>query len=143
MLDSLARLLYRRRRRVLLATVLLVVVAGAIGGPVASVLSSDNDFDPPGAEAVKAREAIATATGASAGKVSRRGVPLMYSMTIPSRPSGSSKISCVRTMPGCTMLSATSASRLNRARICSSSTSAADSSILILTSRASRASNAR
>ena len=59
MLDSLARLLYRRRRRVLIGAVLLVVVAGAVGGPVAGLLDSDDDFDPPSAEAVQAREAIA------------------------------------------------------------------------------------
>ena len=66
MLDSLARLIHRRRRRVLVGAVLLVVVAGAVGGPVAGLLDSDDDFDPPSAEAVQAREAIARATGASA-----------------------------------------------------------------------------
>src|SRR5215218_10629383 len=66
MLDSLARLMFRRRRRVLAAAVLLVVLGGAIGGPVAGILDSDDDFDPPAAEAVQAREAIADATGASA-----------------------------------------------------------------------------
>ena len=66
MLDSLARLMFRRRRRVLVGAVLLVLVAGAVGGPVAGLLDSDDDFDPPSAEAVQAREAIASATGASA-----------------------------------------------------------------------------
>jgi putative drug exporter of the RND superfamily len=66
MLASLARLMFRRRRRVLVGTVVLVFVAGAIGGPVAGLLDSDDDFDPPSAEAVQAREAIADATGASA-----------------------------------------------------------------------------
>jgi uncharacterized membrane protein YdfJ with MMPL/SSD domain len=66
MLDSLARLMYRRRRRVLVGAVLFVILAGAVGGPVAGLLDSDNDFDPPSAEAVQAREAIADATGASA-----------------------------------------------------------------------------
>ena len=66
MLSRLANLLYRRRRRVLIGAVVLVVVAGAVGGPVAGLLDSDNDFDPPSAEAVQAREAIADATGASA-----------------------------------------------------------------------------
>jgi uncharacterized membrane protein YdfJ with MMPL/SSD domain len=66
MLDSLARRLHRRRRRVLAGAVLLVLVAGAVGGPVAGLLDSDDDFDPPAAEAVQAREAIADATGASA-----------------------------------------------------------------------------
>jgi uncharacterized membrane protein YdfJ with MMPL/SSD domain len=66
MLASLARLMFRRRRRVLVGAVLLVIVAGAVGGPVAGMLDSDDDFDPPNAEAVQAREAIADATGASA-----------------------------------------------------------------------------
>jgi uncharacterized membrane protein YdfJ with MMPL/SSD domain len=66
MLESLARLMFRRRRRVLIGAVLLVIVAGAVGGPVAGLLNSDDDFDPPSAEAVQAREAIARATGASA-----------------------------------------------------------------------------
>src|SRR5215217_5517356 len=66
MLDSLARLMFRRRRGVLAGAVLLVVVAGAIGGPIAGLLDSDDDFDPPSAEAVQAREAVARATGASA-----------------------------------------------------------------------------
>jgi uncharacterized membrane protein YdfJ with MMPL/SSD domain len=66
MLDSLARLMFRRRRRVLVGALLFVVLAGAVGGPVAGLLDSDDDFDPPSAEAVQAREAIADATGASA-----------------------------------------------------------------------------
>jgi RND superfamily putative drug exporter len=66
MLSRLALLLHRRRRRVLVGAVLLVLVAGAVGGPVAGLLDADNDFDPPSAEAVQAREAIADATGASA-----------------------------------------------------------------------------
>jgi uncharacterized membrane protein YdfJ with MMPL/SSD domain len=66
MLDSLARLMYRRRRRVLVGAVLFVILGGAVGGPVAGLLDSDDDFDPPAAEAVQAREAIAGATGASA-----------------------------------------------------------------------------
>jgi uncharacterized membrane protein YdfJ with MMPL/SSD domain len=66
MLDSLARLMFRRRRRVLVGAVLFVVLAGAVGGPIAGLLDSDDDFDPPSAEAVQAREAIADATGASA-----------------------------------------------------------------------------
>jgi len=66
MLDSLARLMFRRRRRVLVGALLFVLLAGAVGGPVAGLLDSDDDFDPPSAEAVQAREAIARATGASA-----------------------------------------------------------------------------
>src|SRR5215210_5575425 len=66
MLSRLARLLFRRRRRVLVGAVLLVLVGGVVGGPVAGLLDSDDDFDPPSAEAVQAREAIADSTGASA-----------------------------------------------------------------------------
>src|SRR5215216_4685482 len=58
--------MFHRRRRVLLGAVLLVLVGGAVGGPVAGLLDSDDDFDPPSAEAVQAREAVARATGASA-----------------------------------------------------------------------------
>ena len=43
----------------LVGAVLLVAVAGSVGGPVAGLLDSDDDFDPPAAEAVQAREAIA------------------------------------------------------------------------------------
>ena len=66
MLDRLARFLHRRRRAVLAGAFVLVIVAGVVGGPVAGLLQSDDDFDPPAAEAVQAREAIAAATGASA-----------------------------------------------------------------------------
>ena len=66
MLDRLARFLHRRRRPVLAGAFVLVIVAGVIGGPVAGLLQSDDDFDPPAAEAVQAREAIAASTGASA-----------------------------------------------------------------------------
>src|SRR5215207_6359772 len=66
MLSSLAYLVHRRRRRVLVGAVLLVLVAGVVGGPVAGLLDSDDDFDAPSAEAVQAREAITAATGASA-----------------------------------------------------------------------------
>src|SRR5215213_3067462 len=58
--------MFRRRRRVLVGALLFVLLAGAVGGPVAGLLDSDDDFDPPSAEAVQAREAIARATGASA-----------------------------------------------------------------------------
>ena len=63
-LDSLARLIHRRRRRVLVAAVLFVALAGSIGGPVAGLLDSDDDFDDPAAEAVQVREELQKATGA-------------------------------------------------------------------------------
>jgi uncharacterized membrane protein YdfJ with MMPL/SSD domain len=78
-MDSLARLVFRRRRRFLIGALVLAIVGGAIGGPVAGLLDSDDDFDPPSAEAVQAREAIAGATGASASPdivaLVRLGVP--------------------------------------------------------------------
>ena len=39
MLASLARLMFRRRRRVLVGAVLPAIFAGAIGGPVAGLLT--------------------------------------------------------------------------------------------------------
>jgi uncharacterized membrane protein YdfJ with MMPL/SSD domain len=65
-LDWLARLLDRRRRLVLLASVVLVFAAGAFGGPVVGLLDTGDDFEDPASESVRAREAIATATGRSA-----------------------------------------------------------------------------
>ena len=66
MLDSLAQLLFRRRRAVLVAGFLAVALAGVLGGPVAGLLDSQDDFDPPAADAVQARERLTAATGASA-----------------------------------------------------------------------------
>jgi uncharacterized membrane protein YdfJ with MMPL/SSD domain len=66
MLRSLADAIFRRRRLVLVATVVFVALAGAVGGPVAGLLDSSDDFDDPASEAVIAREAIVRATGASA-----------------------------------------------------------------------------
>ena len=66
MLDRLARLLDRRRRLVLFASVVLVFAAGAFGGPVVGLLEVGDDFEDPASESVRAREAIATATGRSA-----------------------------------------------------------------------------
>ena len=68
MLDSLARLSTVAAAASSIGAVLLVVVAGAVGGPVAGLLDSDDDFDPPSAEAVQAREAIA-------GRPARRRTP--------------------------------------------------------------------
>ena len=66
MLDSLAQVLFRRRRAVLVAGFLAVALAGVLGGPVAGLLNSQDDFDPPSADAVQARERLTAATGASA-----------------------------------------------------------------------------
>jgi uncharacterized membrane protein YdfJ with MMPL/SSD domain len=65
-LTALAQLLFRRRRAVLVGAFLVVAMAGVLGGPVAGLLDADDDFDPPAAEAVQAREQLAGATGASA-----------------------------------------------------------------------------
>jgi RND superfamily putative drug exporter len=66
MLATLAQLLFRRRRAVLAGMVVLIAFGGAFGGPVAGLLNASDDFDPPSAEAVQAREQLAAATGASA-----------------------------------------------------------------------------
>ena len=64
MCAALARLATTHPRRVLAATVLFVAVAGAFGGPVASLLNSDNDsFSDTGAESAKALERIEKASG--------------------------------------------------------------------------------
>ena len=66
MLDRLAAFLYRRRRRVLWASLVVVLAAGFFGGPVFGLLESGDDFDDPQAEAPRASQDIARATGASA-----------------------------------------------------------------------------
>jgi RND superfamily putative drug exporter len=63
MLAALARLATRRPRRVLGATALLFVVAVVVGGPVAGLLSTGNDFADPGAESIAAGERIEAAAG--------------------------------------------------------------------------------
>ena len=65
-MDRLARLIARRRRLVLALTVVFVVFAGAFGGPVVSLLDSDDDFEDHGSESILARDAVEQATGRSA-----------------------------------------------------------------------------
>jgi uncharacterized membrane protein YdfJ with MMPL/SSD domain len=65
-MDRLARLIHRRRRLVLAVTVVFVLFAGAYGGPVVTLLDSDDDFEDHGSEAVLARDAVQRATGRSA-----------------------------------------------------------------------------
>jgi len=65
-MDRLARLIYRRRRLVLAFTVVFMLFAGAYGGPVVSLLDSDDDFEDHGSESVLARDAVERATGRSA-----------------------------------------------------------------------------
>src|SRR5687767_7176805 len=65
MLDQLSQLLFRRRRAVLAAFFVAFGLAGALGGPVATILKSDDDFDDPAAEAIVARAQLTAATGAS------------------------------------------------------------------------------
>ncbi len=67
-MTRLARLATTRPRRVALLAVLYLVVAGAVGGPVAGLLSSGNeDFFDPGSESVAAREAAERETGVHPG----------------------------------------------------------------------------
>jgi uncharacterized membrane protein YdfJ with MMPL/SSD domain len=65
-MDRLARLIDRRRRLVLAFTVVFVLFAGAFGGPVVSLLDSDDDFEDHGSESILARDAVERATGRSA-----------------------------------------------------------------------------
>jgi uncharacterized membrane protein YdfJ with MMPL/SSD domain len=65
-MDGLARLIVRRRRLVLAFTVVFVLFAGAYGGPVVSLLDTDDDFEDHGSESVLARDAVERATGRSA-----------------------------------------------------------------------------
>jgi uncharacterized membrane protein YdfJ with MMPL/SSD domain len=65
-MDRLARLIFRRRRLVLAFTVGFVLFAGAYGGPVVSLLDSDDDFEDHGSESIQARDAVERATGRSA-----------------------------------------------------------------------------
>src|SRR5687768_3058490 len=67
MFAALARLANTHPRRVLVLTVFFFVIGGAIGGPVAGVLNSDNDsFSDTSSESTKALERIQKASGESA-----------------------------------------------------------------------------
>lgn len=67
MLDALGALLARRARLVLLIAVVAIAAAGVFGGPVVALLGSDDDFDDPSAEAIRAHDALTEATGAEPG----------------------------------------------------------------------------
>ena len=64
MLDALAVAIARRARRVLAIAVVFVAVAGIFGGPVVGLLGAEDDFDDPAAEAIRAHDRLAEATGA-------------------------------------------------------------------------------
>lgn len=66
MLGTLADQMLRRRRAALVTAVVVAALAGAVGGPVAGLLDTTDDFDDPASEAVAVREEIARASGASA-----------------------------------------------------------------------------
>jgi RND superfamily putative drug exporter len=64
MLVELADLIHRRRRRVLALAAGFAVIAGVLGGPVVGLLESDRDFEDSASQSAKARERIASGTGA-------------------------------------------------------------------------------
>ena len=67
MFSALGRLANSHPRRVLGVTVLFFVIAGALGGPVAGLLNSDNDsFSDTGATSAQAIEQIEKAAGQDA-----------------------------------------------------------------------------
>jgi uncharacterized membrane protein YdfJ with MMPL/SSD domain len=66
MFDALARLADRRRRLVLIVAGVFVLFAAAYGGPVVSLLDSDDDFEDHASESVLARDAVERAAGRSA-----------------------------------------------------------------------------
>ncbi|MBJ7328919.1 MAG: MMPL family transporter [Solirubrobacteraceae bacterium] len=66
MIDALVRLATGRARLVLVATAIFFVLAALLGGPVASKLSSGDDFRNPDAESAHAQDRLATATKATA-----------------------------------------------------------------------------
>jgi uncharacterized membrane protein YdfJ with MMPL/SSD domain len=66
MFDALARLADRRHRLVLALTGLFVVFAAAFGGPVVTLLDSNDDFEDHQSESVLARQEVERATGRSA-----------------------------------------------------------------------------
>ncbi len=66
MFDALARLADRHRRLVLIVAGVFVLFAAAYGGPVVSLLNSDDDFEDHQSESVLARADVERATGQSA-----------------------------------------------------------------------------
>jgi uncharacterized membrane protein YdfJ with MMPL/SSD domain len=66
MFDALARLADRRRRLVLIVAGVFVLFAAAYGGPVVSLLDSNDDFEDHQSESVVARADVERATGRSA-----------------------------------------------------------------------------
>lgn len=67
MFDAIARLANTRPWRVLIFTVIGFAIAGALGGPVAGLLNSDNDsFSDTGADSANAVRMLEDATGRSA-----------------------------------------------------------------------------
>lgn len=66
MIDALIRLATGRARLVLTVTGIFFVVAAIFGGPVASLLSSGDDFRDPDAESARAQEQLAAASGSYA-----------------------------------------------------------------------------
>ena len=66
MFDALARLADRRRRLVLVVASVFVLFAAAFGGPLVTLLDSDDDFEDHASESVLARDAVEQATGRSA-----------------------------------------------------------------------------
>ena len=67
MIKGLTALVTRRPRRVLGVATVFLIVAFGLGGPVAGLLSTGNDFSDPGAESVAAAQRIERATGVEPG----------------------------------------------------------------------------
>lgn len=66
MIDALIRLATGRARLVLTITAVFFVVAAILGGPVAGLLSSGDDFRNPDAESAQAQDQLAAASGSYA-----------------------------------------------------------------------------
>src|ERR1043165_4108285 len=66
MFDALARLADRRHRLVLIVAGVFVLLAAGFGGPVVSLLDSNDDFEDHQSESVLARADLERATGRSA-----------------------------------------------------------------------------
>jgi uncharacterized membrane protein YdfJ with MMPL/SSD domain len=63
--DALARLADRRHRLVLVVAAVFVLFAAAFGGPLVTLLDSDDDFEDHASESVLARDAVERASGRS------------------------------------------------------------------------------